>query len=74
MMQDMAMKLADKLSGCTTEEEMKEIMKDHDQELRRLENALSAEKEQQLESLKEKLRKRREEREAALLQKQKLEV
>lgn len=74
MMQGMAERLADKLSGCASEEEMQEIMKEHDQEVRRLETALSAEKYQQMESLKEKLRRRREERTATLLEKQKLEV
>jgi hypothetical protein len=66
--------LADKLSGCASEDEMRAIMNAHDEELRRLEHNLAAEKEQRMNNLKERLRKKREEREAALLMKQKKEV
>lgn len=69
-----ALDLADKLSACTSEDEMRAIMNAHDEELRRLEQNLAAEKEQQMNNLKERLRKKREEREAALLKKQKKEV
>lgn len=73
-MRELAEKLANKLSGDLSEDEMKAIMDDHEREVVNLENALDAEKEKQLASLREKMRKRREEREAALLRKQKEEV
>lgn len=74
MMNMKAEELADKLSGCTNEEEVRAIMNEHDEELRRLEHTLAAEKEQHLNNLKERLRKKREEREEALLKKQRKEV
>ena len=53
---------------------MRAIMDAHDEELRRVERNLEAEKEQHLNNLMERLRKKREEREAALLKKQQKEV
>ena len=53
---------------------MRAIMDAHDEELRRVERNLAAEKEQHLNNLMERLRKKREEREAALLKKQQKEV
>ena len=69
-----AEELAEKLSGCTSEDEMKAIMNAHDEELRRLEHNLAAEKEQQMKNLKERLQRKRQEREAALRKKQMKEV
>ena len=66
--------LADKLIGCTSEEEMKAIMNAHNEELRQLECNLATEKEQNMNNLMARLQKKREEREAALLKKQKKEV
>lgn len=73
-MKELSEKLANKLSGDLSEDEMKAIMDDHEREVSNLENALDAEKEKQLASLRDKLKKRREEKEAALLRKQKEEV
>lgn len=73
-MKELAEKLASRLTGDLSEDEMKAIMEDHEREVANLENALDSEKERQLASLRDKLRKRREEKEAALLRKQKDEV
>lgn len=73
-MTKLAEKLADKLSGDLSEDEMKAIMGDHDRQMAQLEGVLAAEKDKQLAALREKLRRRREEKEAALLRKQKEEV
>lgn len=66
--------MAEKLSECTNETEMRAIIDAHDEELRRMERNLAAEKEQHMNNLKERLRKKRDEREAALLKKQQKEV
>lgn len=66
--------MAEKLSECTNETEMRAIIDAHDEELRRMEINLAAEKEQHMNNLKERLRKKRDEREAALLKKQQKEV
>lgn len=66
--------LAVKLSGCANEDEMRAIMNAHDEELRRIENNMVTEKEQYMNNLKERLQKKREEREAALLENQRKEV
>ena len=73
-MTKLAEKLADKLSGDLSEDEMKAIMGDHDRQVAQLEGVLAAEKDKQLAALREKLRRRREEKEAAHLRKQKEEV
>lgn len=71
----LAGKLADKLSaGDLTEDEMKAIMEDHHRQLSNLEGVLEAEKDRQAAALREKLRRRREEKEAELLRKQKEEA
>ena len=53
---------------------MKAIMEDHHRQLSDLEGVLAAEKDRQAAALREKLRRRREEKEAELLRKQKEEV
>lgn len=53
---------------------MKAIMEDHHRQLSNLEGVLEAEKDRQAAALREKLRRRREEKEAELLRKQKEEV
>ena len=73
-MKKLAENLAEKLSGDISEDEMKAILTDHDQQVSALEGALASEKEKQMASLREKLRRRREEKEAALLNRQKEEV
>lgn len=74
MVKKKAQDLADMLSGCNSEEEMREIMEAHDVELRRLELNFATEKEQNLNSLKKRLLKKREERENFLLNEQRKEV
>ena len=59
-MTKLAEKLADKLSGDLSEDEMKAIMDDHDRQVAQLEGVLAAEKDKQLAALREKLRRRRE--------------
>ena len=73
-MKELAEKLANRLTGDLSEDEMKAIMDDHERQVANLENSLDSEKEKQLANLRDKLRKRREEKEAALLRKQKEEV
>ena len=71
----LAEKLASRLAaGDLTEEEMEAIIADHEREVSQLSNILSDEKEKQKAHLREKLRRRREDKEAALLRKQKEEV
>lgn len=73
-MKKLAEKLADKLSGDLSEDEMKAIMDDHDRQVAQLEGVLAADQDKQMAALRDKLRRRREEREAAMLRKQKEEV
>lgn len=73
-MKKLAEKLAEKMSGDLSEDEMRAVMEDHERQVAQLEGVLASEKEKQMAALREKLKRRREEKEAALLRKQKEEA
>ena len=73
-MKKLAEKLAEKMSGDLSEDEMRAVMEDHERQVAQLEGVLASEKEKQMAALREKLKRRREEKETALLRKQKEEV
>ena len=71
----LAERLANRLSDPNlTEDQMKAILEDHERDVSQMEDRLAAEKDKHMAELREKLRRRREEREVALLRKQKEEV
>ena len=74
-MKMLAERLANKLADPNlSEEQMKAIFDDHERDVALKENMLAVEKNKQMAEMRDKLRRRREEREAALLRKQKEEV
>lgn len=71
----LAERLANKLADPNlSEEQMKAIFDEHERDVAQKEDRLAAEKNKQMAEMRDKLRRRREEREAALLRKQKEEV
>ena len=71
----LAERLANRLADPNlTEDQMKAILEDHERDVSQMEDRLAAEKDKHMAELREKLRRRREEREAALLRKLKEEV